>query len=254
MIPELIGMVHLGPLPGAPGFRGDFAAVVDAAVSDATILARAGFDALMVENFGDAPFFADSVPRVTIASMTRAVGEVVDAVDIPVGVNVLRNDALSSLSVAAATGATMIRVNVLSGTMYTDQGAIEGRAAEVARLRAQVCPSVLILADVFVKHATPPPGLTLVQATRDLAARSGADALVVSGGGTGDAVDMSDARVVKKTAPGMPLVIGSGASSANLAELFSVADAAIVGTSIKVDGITTNPVDPERAAAFVAAR
>ncbi len=254
MIPELIGMVHLGPLPGAPGFRGDFAAVVEAAVSDATTLARAGFDALMVENFGDAPFFADSVPRVTIASMTRAVGEVVDAVDIPVGVNVLRNDALSSLSVAAATGATMIRVNVLSGTMYTDQGAIEGRAAEVARLRARVCPSVLILADVFVKHATPPPGLTLVQATRDLAARSGADALVVSGGGTGDAVDMSDARVVKKTAPRMPLVIGSGASSATLAELFSAADAVIVGTSIKVDGITTNPVDPERAAALVAAR
>lgn len=254
MIPELIGMVHLGPLPGSPGFRGDLEAVIQAATSDAVILADAGFDALMVENFGDAPFFADDVPKATIAAMTRVIGEVVDTVGIPVGVNVLRNDALGALAVAAATGASMIRVNVLAGTMFTDQGVIEGRAAEVARLRSSLCPGVVILADVFVKHATPPPGLTLVQATGDLAERSGADALVVSGAGTGTSVDMSDARVVKHTAPHLPLVVGSGASAETLRELLSVADAVIVGTSLKVDGVTTKPVDPHRATAFVAAR
>lgn len=254
MIPELIGMVHLGPLPGSPGYHGDLVAVIKAAIADARVLAEAGFDALMVENFGDAPFFADDVPKATIAGMTRAVGEVVDAVGIPVGVNVLRNDALGALAVAAATGASMIRVNVLAGTMFTDQGVIEGRAAQVARLRSSLCPDLVILADVFVKHATPPPGLTLVQATRDLAERSGADALVVSGAGTGSSVDISDAQVVKRTAPHLPLVIGSGASSETLRELLSIADAVIVGTSLKVDGVTTNPVDPHRAAAFVAAR
>ncbi len=254
MIPELIGMVHLGPLPGSPSYTGDFDAVLAAAVADATLLAETGFDAIMVENYGDAPFFADDVPKATIAAMTRAVGEVVDSIAVPVGVNVLRNDALGALAIAAATGASMIRVNVLSGTMYTDQGVVEGRAADVARLRARLCPDVSILADVFVKHATPPPGLTLVQATRDLAERSGADALVVSGSGTGILVDMSDARVVKTTAPHLPLVIGSGASPETLTDLLSVANSVIVGTSIKLDGVTTNPVDPGRAAAFIAAR
>ncbi|UCG41039.1 MAG: BtpA/SgcQ family protein [Acidimicrobiia bacterium] len=253
MIPELIGMVHLGALPGAPT-PSPMDEVVAHAVRDAVTLADAGFDAVMVENFGDAPFFADDVPKATIASMTRAIGAVVDAVDIPVGVNVLRNDALGALAVAAATGAAMIRVNVLSGTMYTDQGTIEGRAAEVSRSRAQLCPDVAILADVFVKHATPPPGLTLVQATHDLSGRGGADALIVSGAGTGSAISLDDARVVKKAAPHLPLVVGSGATPETLADLFEVVDGVIVGTSIKVDGVTTNPVDPRRAAALVAAR
>lgn len=253
MIPELIGMVHLGPLPGAPT-PSPMGTVVSDALRDALALSEAGFDAVMVENFGDAPFFADDVPKVTIAAMTRAIGAIVDAVDIPVGVNVLRNDALGALAVAAATGASMIRANVLSGTMYTDQGIVEGKAAEVARARAGLCPEVAILADVFVKHATPPPGLTLVQATHDLSGRGGADALVVSGGGTGSAISLDDARVVKKAAPHLPLVVGSGATPETLPGLFEVVDSVIVGTSIKVDGVTTNPVDARRAAALVAAR
>ena len=252
-LPALIGMVHLGPLPGSPGADRPFGDVVAAAVRDARVLADAGFGGLMVENFGDAPFFADDVPKATVAAMTRAVGAVVDAVDLPVGVNVLRNDALAALAVATATGAAWIRVNVLAGTMFTDQGVIHGRGAEVARLARTLQWDGTILADVFVKHATPPPGLTLVRATMDLAERSGAGALVVSGTGTGAAVDLGDAHVVKQTAPHLPLVIGSGADTETIADLLDVADAAIVGTSIKVDGVTTNPVDPIRAAALVAA-
>ncbi len=246
-------MVHLGPLPGAPGFAGSIDAMVDAAVSDAKALVDAGFGGVMVENFGDAPFFADEVPSETLTAMTRAVGSVADAVDVPIGVNVLRNDALGALSVAAATGASMIRVNVLSGTMYTDQGIIQGRGAEVARKRTALGWDGLVLADVFVKHAVPPAGLTLVQAVRDMGERSGADAIVVSGTGTGEAVDLSDARVVRKHASGMPVVIGSGATPDTIADLLEVADAAIVGTSTKAGGVTTNPVDPERAAAVVRA-
>ncbi len=253
MIPELIGMVHLGPLPGAPA-PAPMAEVVADAVRDARTLADAGFDAVMVENFGDAPFYADDVPKATIAAMTRAIGAVADAVEIPVGVNVRRNDALGARAVAAATGASMIRVNVLSGTMYSDQGTIEGRAAEVARARARLCPEAMILADVFVKHATPPPGLTLVQATHDLSGRGGADALIVSGTGTGSAISLDDARVVKKAAPHLPLVVGSGATPDTLSGLFDVVDSVIVGTATKVDGVTTNPVDPTRASALVAAR
>lgn len=251
-LPRLIGMVHLGPLPGSPGFTGDLDDVIAAAVADAEVLAEAGFDGVMVENFGDAPFFADDAPKVTIASITSAVNAIYDASRLPTGVNVLRNDGLGALAVAAATQASFIRVNVLSGTMYTDQGPIVGNAAEIARMRAAVCPDVGIMADVFVKHATPPAGLSLADATNDLVERAGADAVIVSGVGTGSAADLDDLRTVAANSD-LPVYLGSGVSTANVGEMLGVAHGAIVGTSIKVDGIATNPVDPAAAAAFIAA-
>lgn len=252
MTPRLIGMVHLGPLPGAPRYRGDLDAVIAAAITDARTLLDAGFDALMVENFGDAPFFGDDAPKTTIAAMTRVVGAIT-ALGAPTGVNVLRNDALGALAVAAATGAGFIRVNVLAGVMFTDQGIIAGRAAEVARLRAALAPEVAVFADVFVKHATPPAGLSLEQATADLWERAGADAIVVSGPATGQAVDRSHLQRVKAAAPEAPLYIGSGADAASAAQLLTVCTGLIVGTAIKVGGITTARVDPQRAQALVAA-
>jgi len=253
MLPRLIGMIHLGALPGAPAFAGDLDGVIDAAITDAVTLSNAGFDGLMIENFGDAPFFADDVPKVTIAAMSRAVAAVIAAVDLPVGVNVLRNDALGALSVAAATGARFIRVNVLSGMMTTDQGPIVGRAADVARLRATLAPGVAVMADVFVKHATPPPGLTIELATRDLAERGGADAIIVSGTGTGRPPTMAKLREVRASAGGTPLYLGSGVAAGSVARFLTVADGVIAGTAIKQRGVTTNPVAAGRARRFVKA-
>jgi membrane complex biogenesis BtpA family protein len=251
-LPRLIGMVHLGPLPGSPRNGGDIAEVVTAAVADAHTLIDAGFDAVLVENFGDAPFFPDDVPKATVAAMSHVVGAVA-ALGVPTGVNVLRNDALAAIAIAAATGAAFIRVNVLSGVMFTDQGTITGRAAEVARLRSALAPQVRVFADVFVKHATPPPGLTLERATADLWERSGADAIVVSGPGTGKAVDRSHLEGVAAAAPGAPLYIGSGANAESAARLLQVCSGLIVGTAVKRDGVTTAPVDSERARALVRA-
>jgi len=250
---RLVGMVHLGPLPGSPRFSGGLDGVLERAVTDALALAEAGFDAVMVENFGDAPFFADDVPKVTVAAVTRAVAVVRDAVQVPVGVNVLRNDALAALAVAAATGAAMIRVNVLAGTMATDQGTITGRSAEVGRMRAALAPGVAVLADVFVKHAVPPPGLTLADAARDTFERGGADALVVTGRGTGSAAAAADLAAVRAAVPTAPLYVGSGVTPATVRDLLDAADGVIVGTAIKAGGVTTAPVDPGRAAALVAA-
>ena len=152
-------------------------AVLERARTDAKALVAAGFEGIMVENFGDAPFYSDDVPKITIAAMSRAVAEVVNA-GLPTGVNVLRNDGLGALAVAGATDAAFIRINVLSGMMYTDQGPIIGRAADVARSRRELCPDAAIIADVFVKHATPPAGLELVDATNDLVERAGALSLI----------------------------------------------------------------------------
>ncbi len=252
-LPRLIGMVHLAALPGSPGFSGDLDAVISAAVSDATTLAEAGFDAIGVENFGDVPFFPDDVPKVTVTTMTAAVHAIRTATPLPLMVNVLRNDGLGALAVAAATGAEMIRVNVLSGSMWTDQGIIQGRAAQIARLRGEIAPATSVLADVFVKHATPPPGTDLVQATLDLAERGGADAVVVSGAGTGAPADLDLLRMVRTTVPDTPVYVGSGTNADTVRRLLQIADGIIVGTAIKVDGVTTNPVDATRSAAIVAA-
>lgn len=250
---RLIGVVHLAALPGSPNFGGDLKPCLEAAASDARLLAEAGFDAVIVENFGDSPFYADNVPAVTVAAMTRAVSSVADAVELPVGVNVLRNDALAALSIAAATGAAFIRVNVLAGAMTTDQGLISGRAAEVMRLRSALKVDVEVFADVMVKHAAPPPGLTIEQATADTVERAMADAVIVSGDATGDEPELEQVRRVAGAAGATPVLLGSGVTEANVAGLLAVADGAIVGTALKVDGITTNPVDPRRAAAFVRA-
>lgn len=253
MIGPLIGMVHLGPLPGAPRFAGSVEDVTAAAVADARALAGAGFDAVLVENLGDAPYFPDDVPKATVAALTRAVAEVRAAVSVPVGINVLRNDALAALAVAAATGAAFVRVNVLSGTMTTDQGMITGRAAEVARSRAALGHPVLVLADVFVKHAVPPAGLTLEQAAKDTWERAGADGLIVTGPGTGEPPSLDDLARVRQAAPGAPVYAGSGVTAPTIAEVLRVADGAIVGTAVKRDGVLAAPVDPDRARALTAA-
>ena len=229
-------MVHLLPLPGAPRYDGSMQQVLDRAVRDAHALADGGVDGIIVENYGDAPFFPDVVPPVTVAALTRAIEEVRRAVRLPIGVNVLRNDALSALSVAAVTGAQFIRVNVHTGALLTDQGWIAGRAFETLRLRKALDAPVAIYADVLVKHAVPPAGLTIEDAARDAFLRGGADALIVSGTATGAPAEIEDVRRVRHALPAAPIWIGSGVTVASVAALLEVADGVIVGSAFQQDG------------------
>jgi uncharacterized protein len=244
-------MVHLLPLPSSPRFAGSMDQVISTASTDATTLVDAGFPALLVENFGDTPFHAEKVPAETVAAMTAAVATITET-GLPIGVNVLRNDAISALGIAAATGAAFIRVNILTGIMYTDQGPITGRADVVQRTRARLVPHVEVWADVMVKHAVAPAGLSPAQATRDTLERGMADAIVISGIGTGAEVDPVQARSIAEATPsGTRIVIGSGADVDNLDRLLTIADTVIVGSAIKFDGRADNRPDPLRAKAFV---
>lgn len=247
----LIGVVHLLATPGAPRFGGDLHAVIARAKEDAQALVEGGCDAVIVENYGDAPFFGGPVPPETVAALALAVQAVIDvARDIPVGVNVLRNDARAALGICAASGARFVRVNVHTGAMVTDQGVIEGRAAETLRERARLCPSVAILADVHVKHATPLGGESLADAARDAFERGLADALVVTGRATGDAPDEAALEAVRAAAPAAPLFVGSGLDPGNAARLLARARGAIVGTALKHGGRTHERVERERVAAL----
>lgn len=247
---RLIGVVHLGPLPGAPRWGGDLARVVAAAVADARAYARGGADALCVENFGDVPFTRGAVGPETVAALAVAGQAVREAVKLPVGFNVLRNDARAALALCAACGGSFIRVNVLSGAMVTDQGVIEGDAYSILRYRKAICPGALILADVQVKHAVPLGNLPIEIAARDTVERGLADALIISGTGTGVAANPEDLRRVQAVCPNAPLLLGSGVTAANVADYVPLASALIVGTSVKRDGHVMNPVDAERVSAL----
>lgn len=251
-LPRLVGMVHLLPLPGAPGYGGSRAEILDRALGDARVLAGAGFDALMIENYGDVPFRRGAVEPHVVAEMTVIARAVRAETRLPLGVQVLRNDAAAALGIAAAVDASFIRVNVHTGAMLTDQGVIEGRADETLRLRAMLGADVRIFADVMVKHAVPLAPVAIGDAARDAVERGCADALVVSGRGTGRPVDAAELAAVR-AAVNAPIYIGSGARLETAASLLAVADGLIVGTAVKVDGVTTAPVDPARARAFVAA-
>jgi membrane complex biogenesis BtpA family protein len=245
-------MVHLPALPGSASASRPLAEIADRAVTEARLLARADFQAVIVENFGDSPFAADCVPAETVASMAIIVREVVAAVRIPVGVNVLRNDALAALGVAAVTGAAFIRVNILSGTYATDQGLISGGARELLQRRDQVARHVRIAADVHVKHAAPISQPDLILAAEETAYRAGADVLIVSGAATGSPADLDAAARVKAAVPDRPLWIGSGVDPTTVAACLGVADAVIVGTCLKRGGKTTAALDHRRLRSFSA--
>ena len=245
----LIGMVHLGPLPGSPRDTGKpLDDTLARAVQDAQSLEAGGANALMIENFFDAPFAKDRVPPHTLAAMTRAVQAVRETTTLPLGVNVLRNDALSALAIAHVCGAQFVRINVYVGAAVTDQGLIEGaaRSAVLYRRELRADHTLQIWADVFVKHAAQLGTNSLEDVAKDAVLRGLADALIVSGTATGTATDPDDVRRVKRAVPNTPVLIGSGFDTQTAPALLQYADGAIVGTSLKQNGHIASPVETAR--------
>jgi membrane complex biogenesis BtpA family protein len=225
--------------------------VLDRAMADTRVLTEAGFDGVLVENFMDVPFHPGRVPPVTVAAMTRAVVSASSVTELPLGVNVLRNDAAAALSIAVSTGASFVRVNVHTGAMWTDQGLVQGSAHETLRLRATLDAPVAILADVHVKHATPPPGADIATSARDIWSRGLADGLVVSGRTTGRPADTADLEAVRAAVPSAAVLVGSGLTGENAETLLTLAEGAIVGSSVMNEGRAGEGVDADRASALV---
>ena len=262
-LPALIGVVHLEPLPGSPGFDGGVSDVAAHAAEDARVLAAAGFDAVMVENFGDAPFEPGAVDPITVAAITRCALEVRRAAPaLALGINVLRNDARAALGIASACDAQMIRVNVHIGARLTDQGLIEGRAHDTLRWRRalgrhQGPGRVALLCDVAVKHSAPLSPRPLAEEAEETALRGRADALVVTGSTTGRGADLGEVDEVLAAAP-RPLLIGSGVTAESVAEIMAPRPAGqvhgvIVGSWLRRDGRAGGRIDVDRSRAFAVA-
>lgn len=249
-----MGVVHLAALPSAAGYAGDLDAVFEAGLADARALAEGGVDAIMVENFGDRPFRKgnadDPVSPDVPAALAVAARDIRLITGLPVGINCLRNDAVAALAAAKVAAAQWVRINVLSGSFNTDQGLIEGEAARVLAFKQQIDCRSEILADLLVKHATPLTPIDAKTAALDLAERSSADALILTGARTGSPVDQEFFAEIRQVLDDFPLWIGSGLNVENASQFWRDCEGVIVGSSLKEDGEVTRPVDPKRVRAM----
>jgi membrane complex biogenesis BtpA family protein len=251
----IIGMVHLWPLPGAPGYSGyGMKTILEHARRDADALLDGGVDGLIVENMWDLPYYVGTdVPLEALAAQTVAAHRIVELADVPVGINVVHNGGVVELAIALAAGADFVRVCILTGSRLWDTGDLDhGCAADLLRRRKYLqAEQIKLFADVDKKHSVPFPGLDLATHI-EWTEFYRADALIVSGRMTGDAPPLDKVRRARSLAT-RPILMGSGTTAENIADFLQYADGAIVGSSLKVDGIAENPVDVERVRRYVSA-
>jgi membrane complex biogenesis BtpA family protein len=221
-------------------------------LADAAALAEGGVDGLMIENFGDVPFYGSRVPAHTIAFLSTIAFEVKTRFPLPLGINVLRNDGIAAIAIATAVRAEFVRVNVYTGARLADQGILEGEANEITRYRRALGSTAQIWADVAVKHSAPLGDRSLGDEVEDTVERGLADAVIVSGTSTGKPTAMEDVRTVKRHARNTAVYVGSGVDDASVETLLEVADGAIVGTAFKRNGDVSAPVDAARVRGIMA--
>ena len=245
---SLIGMVHLQALPGTANSKKTPEQIIDIAVDESTKLIELGFDAVLIENMHDTPYLLREVGPEIVATMTAAVAAVTDAVDAPIGIQVLAGANTAALAIAHATGSHFIRVEGFAFASIADEGIMDvADAGPLLRERRRIdADNIAILADIQKKHSS--HALTADLSIGDHARGAdfmGADGVIVTGNHTGHAVDIAQLREVRG-ATELPLLVGSGVTPGNIKEIFQFADAAIIGSSIKQDGNWANAIDSNR--------
>lgn len=244
-------MVHLLALPGAPLYdqAGGVNRIVDCAQADLRALQDAGVDAVMFCNENDRPYEL-RVGAATTAAMAYVIGRLRDEIKVPFGVDVLW-DPVSTIALASTTGAHFVR-EIFTGVYGSDMGLWEGRAAEALRCRSRLGRSdLLVLFNISAEFASPLDARSIAERARSAVFSSIAEAILVSGPMTGQATPLDHIREVKRAVGDVPVLANTGVREENLEEVLEEADGVIVGTALKVAGITWNPVDPARAKRFM---
>lgn len=249
-LPSLIGVIHLPPLAGSPRWDGKNGFAEEMAFHETQLLTMCGFDGVIVENFGDAPFYPGAVEPITIAAMTMCLRAAREAAkNMFLGVNVLRNDADAALAIAVATNSDMIRINVHTGARVTDQGLVEGMAYRTLRARKALgAERVKLFCDVDVKHSAALAPRPIAEEAHDTADRGLADALLVTGSGTGRPASGNDLEAVCH-ASSVPVYVASGITIETLPAL-RAAHGFIVGSALRKTGRAGEPIDRDTAARF----
>jgi len=245
----LIGMVHVGALPGSPKASESIDALASRAVGEARMLHQAGFDAIIVENMHDTPYVhGEALGPEIVASMARICAEIRMSVSLSMGVQILSGGARQALAVAHASAGAMIRCENFVFSHVADEGLlVTAEAGSLLRYRRSIgAEHIAVLADIKKKHASHAitADIPIDEAAR-AAAFFGADGLIVSGVRTGAPADIADLRLVRGACE-LPIFVGSGVNADNIRETLELVSGVIVGSSIKVGGRWSNPVDPAR--------
>lgn len=232
--PPILGLLHLPPLPGSSGDSGAFDALVERACHDASVFAAAGCDAVLLENASDGPFTTDTVPPATVAALTLIARAVLAEVPVPLGLSVLRNDAATAVSIAALTGAHLVRINLHTGLQVAAEGVLEGHAAETLRLRSLLGTDVLVLADLRPRYATLRSEVDLARAAHDAYYHGLADALILGGRRDRLAPRAEELAEVRAAVPDAPLLLATGLGDRTLALTLDSVDGAILAGDPRV--------------------
>ncbi|MEL6887461.1 MAG: BtpA/SgcQ family protein [Pseudomonadota bacterium] len=244
----VIGMVHIGALPGAP-LHDPSLDLLAAARADLHALQDAGFDAVMFGNENDRPY-EFQVDTASVAAMAYLIGQLKPEISVPFGVNLLW-DPMATVAVGAATGADFVR-EIFTGTYASDMGPWTPDAGKAMRYRNRLGRSdMAMLYNVSAEFAHSLDQRTLPDRARSAVFSSVPDAVLVSGQITGEAAEMSDLAAVKAALPNMAVLANTGVRHDTVADVLAIADGCIVGSSLKVDGDTWNAIDPERARDFM---
>ena len=243
---EIIGVIHVLPLPGTPHGIYSLQEVLDRAVFDAQQLQKGGVRTAVIENFGDAPFVRGSVEPHVVSMLTLIAHTIVRETGLSLGINVLRNDAISALAIASTCNARFIRVNVHIGSAWTDQGLIQGEAYNTLQYRKKLGLQTDIAADIMVKHAAPAGERPLVDQAKDCLGRGGASHVIVTGASTGSSVNWQHLRLIRDAIPNASIWIGSGLQPSVVEQAKDWANAAIVGTYFHEDAQLDKPLSLQR--------
>ena len=249
----LIGMLHLGALPGSPGQRSTIDELIERSVGEARVYRDAGFNALLIENMHDRPYLRRAVGPEVVAAMAAAAVEVRRASSLPLGIQVLAGANREALAVAHASGACFVRAEGFVFAHVADEGVIEADAGELLRYRRAIgAESVVVFADIKKKHSAHAiTGDVSVSETALAAEFALADGVILTGAATGLEANPEEVTHVSG-AVSIPVLVGSGLTPDNLA-MFAAADGFIVGSSVKRGGLWSNELDPAAAKAMAGA-
>jgi uncharacterized protein len=249
----LVGMLHLGALPGTPSASHSVETLIQLALTEARIYRDAGFTALAIENMHDRPYLKGGVGPEITAAMTALAREVKRDTGLALGIQVLAGANREALAIAHASGADFVRVEGFVYAHVADEGVIESCAGELLRYRRAIgAERVLIFADIKKKHAAHAmtADVTLIE-TAKAAEFFLADGVIVTGPTTGEPASSDEVRDVVQAVRG-PVLVGSGVTPANLVR-FSTAHGFIVGSSVKQGGVWCNPLDRDAVRALAGA-
>lgn len=248
----IIGMVHLGALPGTPlhdAQGSGMARLIEGALADLHALQQGGIDAIMFGNENDRPYSLKA-PQSSVAAMSAIIATLKPEIRVPFGVNYLW-DPVASIAIAAATGAAFVR-EIFTGVYASDMGVWAPDCEGALRARRDLgVPNLKLMFNINAEFATPLDTRPIGLRAKSAVFSSLADAIMVSGPITGQPVDRSDLRQVREAVTDVPVFVNTGVNLDNVADMLALADGAVVGTHFKIDGNTWNAVDPARVKRFM---